>query len=367
MKTKTHQINQITRFTLAAALALSIISCREKEKEPEGDFGSGVIVVNQGNFTNNNGTLSHYNREDATSRDDIFRVANGQSLNASLQAYAEAGNSGIILADHSESGRDRVEIVDKYTFKKLATLSAPDIENPVDVIAVNDNKAYVSCWGVTGVFPEFYINPGYIVVIDLSSNTVIKKIQLEKGSDKMVKAGSLVYVGSSGLFSNMMVIDTKTDEVIKQVNVGPTPKPIGLDANGKMWANSETRLYKLNAATHTIENTLPVGNDLTKIVGNFVFSPDRSNLIFNYYSYNNSGNATGETISLPVASNEVNLSAPIIKRTFNSMDVDPMQGLIYGSVVPSFTQGGYMVRYYINGDLKDSVKVGVAPRQAVFK
>lgn len=367
MKTKIFQNNQLSRLALAASLALSIVSCREKEKEPDGDFGRGVIVVNQGNFTNNNGTLSHFNREEVTSRDDIFRVANGQSLNASVQAYAESGKSGIILADHTEAGRDRVEIVDKFTFKKLATLGSPDIENPADVIVINDNKAYVSCWGVTGVFPEFFINPGYIVVIDLTSNTIIKKIQLEQGADKMVMAGSLVYVGSSGLFSNMTVIDSNTDEVVKQVNIGPTPKPIGLDANGKMWANSETRLYRMNASTHVIESTLPVGNNLMKIIGNFVFSPDRSNLIFNYYNYNNSGDAVGETISLPVNSNEVNVSSPIIKRTFNSMDVDPMQGLIYGSVVPSFTQGGYMVRYYISGELKDSVKVGISPKQAVFK
>lgn len=367
MKTNKLQIRQILTLAIVASITGVLASCREKEKEPDGDFGRGVIVVNQGNFTSNNGTLSHFNREDETSRDDIFRVANGQSLNTGVQGYAEAGNYGIILADHTDAGRDRVEIVDRFTFKKIATLGAPDIENPVDVLAIGDNKAYISCWGNTGVFPEFFINPGYIAVIDLTSQTIIKKITLERGSDKMVLAGNNVYVGSSGLLSNMIVIDSKTNEIIKKINLGTSPQPIGLDANGKMWANSETRLYRLNTNDYTIANTLPVGNNLSKLIGNFVFSPDRTDLIFNYFGYNANGTTSGETISLPVESTQVNLSSPIIKRTFNSMDIDPMQGLIYGSVVPSFTQGGYMVRYYLNGDLKDSVKVGVSPKKAVFK
>ncbi len=367
MKTKKLYIRQFSNLALLTAITVTVWSCRVNEKDPEGDFVNGVIVANQGNFLSNNGTLSYFKREDATSQDDIFQKANGQPLNAGVQAYAEAGEYGIILADHSDAGRDRVEIVEKNTFKKVATFSSPDIENPVDVLAVSDHKVYVSCWGTTGVFPNFYINPGYIAVIDLTTKTVTKKITLEKGSDKMALAGTDVYVGSSDYITALSVIDTKTDAVTQKINTGLSPQPIGTDVNGKMWISSELKLIRINTASYTVESTLTVGSDPLKVIGNFAFSPDREDLVFNYYGYNINWEPEGETISLPVESNQVNISAPIIKRTFNSLNIDPMQGLIYGSVVPSYTQSGYMVRYYLNGDLKDSIKVGISPKQAVFK
>lgn len=359
-------INKLSLLSVALC-ALSLGSCREKEAEPEGDYTRGAIVVNQGNYFSNNGTLGHFNREDNVAKDDIFQAANGSSLNAGVQGYTEAGEYGIILADHTEAGRDRIEIVDKYTFRKVATIGAPDIENPVNVLAINDNKVYVSCWGTTGVFPNFYANPGYIVVIDLTTKTITKKIELEKGVDKMAVVGDEVYVGSSDYSAGLLIVNSKTDAVVDKLPIGMAPQPIGVDATGMMWVNSGIGFYKINPSTRSIVSAMNAGTDPLRNVSNFIFTPDRQQLIFNYFTYNSNGAMEGSTISLPIESNAIDVSKPLIKRTFNSLNLDPMQGLLYGSVVPSYTQGGYLVRFYMNGDVKDSVKVGIAPKQVYFK
>ena len=360
---------QLTRIVLAASLAFTVWSCNQSDPVAKGDFVSGVFVINEGNFSQNNGSISFFPREESTAETDVFAKINGSAFKGGVQGYAVSGEKGIILVDNSAAGLDKVEIVNSNTFKSEGTIGAPDIENPREVVFSNSSTAYVTCWGTTGVYPDFFINPGYIAVIDLATNKVTKKISVAKGVENIVYNNGKLFVGTvnySGI-NSLTAISTSSNEIVKEMTFDSSPAPIGTDADGKLWVQDGLKLLRLNADTYAIEATLTITNDATKSAGNFAFSLDKRTIFFVLSYYDADYVTHGETYKVSIADTQVNVTTPLIKRNFSGLAVDPLQGLIYAGVNPSYAQSGYAVRYRTDGTLVDSIKVGIAPTGFFFR
>ncbi|GAB2765682.1 hypothetical protein GCM10027275_03910 [Rhabdobacter roseus] len=358
---------QLTRFLAVVLLTSAVWSCRERETLPDGDYARGVLVVNEGLWGSNNGSISFFKREDREAQLDVFEKENGISLNGGAQSLAEGHGHALIMVDLRNAGLDKVEIVNSNTFKRIGTLTAPDIENPRYGLVVSETKAYVTCWGTTGTFPNFYINPGYVAVVDLTTQRVTKKIPVAKGAERLVAAGQRLYVGNAAEVSGLTVINMATDEVVSTLTTAASPNPIGVDADNKLWAYAGLNLYKINPSSGTIESTLPIGNNPTKSAGSFAFSPDRRTLYFVLSAYDANWNAIGETYQFATNATQVNVSTPFVRRLFSGLAVDPMQGLIYAGVTPSYAQSGYVVRYRPDGSLVDSIRAEIGPKEFIFK
>ena len=357
---------QLTSILSTAVVAALAWSCNQSDPEPKGDYVNGVFVLNEGNFTQNNGGISFFTRENNTAEADIFAKVNGSAPGGGIQGYAVAGENGVLLVDNSASGLDKVEIVNANTFQRVATIGAPDIENPREVVTVGNNKAYVSCWGTNA---DYKYTTGYIAVIDLDSKKVIKKINIANGPENLVYSNSKLFVGtvSYGGGSVVNVINTSNDEAAGTINAGDAPTPIGLDANGKLWVSAGLKVMRIDPANNAIETTLPLGTDATKSAGNFAMSSDRRNVIFSLSYYDANYAVHGETYKFSITDTQVNVATPFIKRVFSSLAVDPSQGLIYAGVTPSYAQSGYAVRYRVDGSVVDSIKVGIAPTGFSFR
>jgi len=361
--TMKQQLTRILTVTLILAVAWS---CNQSDPAPKGTYVQGVFVINEGNFTQNNGTISFLTREKNIADSDIFSIVNGNALKGGMQGYAIAGDQGLILVDNSNPGSDKVEIVNANMFTTEASIGAPDIENPREVIAIGSSKAYVSNWGTlnsNNTFPA-----GYVAVIDLATKKVVKKITTDKGPENMVLYNDKVFVGnfdgSEG--KSLTVINTATDAVSRSVPFSATPNPIGIDANGKLWVQAGLDLIRLNPDTYETESTVKISTDMSKSAGNFAMGPDLKTIYFVLSSWNGNTNR-GETYKFTITDTAVNLTAPFAKRIFTGLAVDPRQGLIYAGVTPSYTQSGYALRYRSDGTLVDSVKVGIAPTGFYFR
>lgn len=352
--------------TFVAALFLT--SCDTTDPEPP--YESGVFVLNAGNFTDNNGTISFIPNRSTTVNTDVFQAANARRLTGGVQGYTEIDGKGIILVDNSTAGQDKVEIVEIDTFKSLGTLAAPDIENPRQVVQVAPNKAYITCWGATGSGTDFYPNPGYIAVVDMASRKVVKKVIVSKGAENMVISGSEVLVGSAGGEKVLTVVDLNTDEVKQKVELNTNPNPIGLDAAGQLWVYSAKEMLQMNAQTKAIGSRLKVNTPADRYVGSIAFGKDRQNILFVSYYYDAADGykQKGETYNFSVRDGAISLATPFIKRYFSGLAVDPRDGLIYAGVTPSYKQSGYVVRYQADGkSVKDSLKVEIAPSGFYFR
>jgi len=70
---------QKTKLLLVVGLAAFVASCQISEPEPT-PYESGVLVLNEGNFSQNNGTISYLSRTGTTAKYDIFSQVNTRSL-----------------------------------------------------------------------------------------------------------------------------------------------------------------------------------------------------------------------------------------------------------------------------------------------
>lgn len=354
---------------ILGGLVLGLYSCDNKdEATPTLPYDNGVIVVNEGNFTDNNGTLSLIERGTQNASYDIFFKENTKSFAGILTGYAEVNGKGIILVDNSTAGRDVIEIVDAGTFKSETTIPSSEIENPRNALKVSETKAYVTAWDVTGAWPDTYINPGYVAVIDLVTNKLTKKIPVQHGAETLVQIGNEVFVGN--IYSGktvISVIDVTTDAVKQTIEVGANPNVIGLDANNKLWVQAGGSLKRINPSSKVVENTVTltpatVGQSPSK----FTLSKDKKTLFFALSSWGANGEV-GQIYSASVDGNSITATTPLVKKVFYGMAVDPETGYLYGGLAPSFKQAGYVFRYQPNGTLVDSVKAEIAPAKFFFK
>ncbi|MCK8490671.1 DUF5074 domain-containing protein [Spirosoma sp. RP8] len=337
---------------------------------PPSPYERGAYVVNAGSPSANNGTISFIARNTNTVTNDVFTAANGRSLTGIIKDYVEIDGKGVILLDNNAAGQDKVEVVESGTFKSLVTFQSPDVENPRFVIYAAPNKAYISCWDAVGSGGNAFANPGYILVLNLASRTVSKKIPVPKGAERMVLVDKEVFVGSAGGERVLTVINTDTDEVVQPgIDAGVNANPVGYDFNQKLWAYvpSTNEMVRINPATKLVETRLRVGNG-SRTPSAITLSADRK-LFFFVNSYNDNGRLRGETYRFSINDTDIQASTPFIRRFFSGLSTDPndARGLIYAAVTPSNDQPGYVLRYQPNGALVDSVRVGIAPSRFFFR
>lgn len=354
------------RIFMLGLLAISTLAC-DKNEDPtgaEGLYTQGTLVLNEGNFMDNNGTVSHIHG--STVKYDVFQTENLRSLSGSITAYATAGGRGILLVDNSTGGQDKIEIVDAKTFKSLATVPSAEIENPREILKINEDKVYISAWDAIGSWPNTYINPGYIAVLDVKSGKITKKIPVQHGAQSMVKVGSEVYVGSAYSDKALLsVIQTATDAVSTTVTTGLNPEVIGLDAQQNLWF-FDGELKRLNPGTKAVEAALKV-NDASRTAGKFSLSKDGRKILYTLSYFDTNFVEKGALYQTDISATEVNTATPLVSRTFYGVDVDPYTGQIYGTIVPSFKQAGYVLRYQENGTLIDSLKAEIGPSKFFFQ
>ncbi|GAB4030496.1 YncE family protein [Spirosoma gilvum] len=346
---------QWTKSMVVGLVALSVWNCKTSDPEPT-PYESGVFILNAGNFFDNNGTVSFLSRNSQTVATNIFQAANPSlTLSGGVQGFIEVNGKGLILVDNSNTGQDKVEIVEYGTFQSRATLKSPDIENPRQVIQVGPNKAYISCWDVSGSGSDFYKDPGYIAVVDLNTNTVTKKIPAVKGVEGMVLSGTEVFVGSNTYSGDktLLVIDLVTDAVKQRIDFGATPEPVALDADGKLWLKAGNDLVQLDPATRLVAKRLTFAS----APGSLILDDTKRTF---YYTYN------GKTYSLATSSSTP-ASSVVISRSFSALGFDPTTKRIYASVIPSYKQAGYILRYETSGALVDSVKAEIGPSGFYFR
>ncbi len=355
-----------------SSLCVLLSSCETSQSVPSLPYDNGVIVINSGNFSDNNGSLSLIQRNSSAVSFDIFQKENLRSIAGGISGYSEAGDKGIILVDNSTAGKDLIEIVNAGTFKSLATIPSLEIENPRNVVKVSDTKAYVTAWDATGDFSNFYKNPGYVAVLDLNTNKLIKKISVQNGAETILIIGNEAFVGCTGSGKTVLtVIDILTDAKKTEIEIGRNPNVIGVDANNKLWVYAGGELVKVNPQSKVVETKIKITSPIaTKTPSSFVLSADKKTIYFtnSFYDAADGFKQKGETYSFSVNAASISADKPFINRLFGGgLAVDSQSGYLYAGLIPSLKQAGFVFRYKSDGVLIDSVKAEIGPSKFYFK
>ncbi len=346
----------------ASTLTLSISSCSKNDDVEPGttdgfnfyNKGDGTLfVLNEGNFQYGNSTLSAYNPATNDIINEAFFQANEMKLGDGVQSMTIAGSKGWIVVNNSNV----VFAVNPRTLKEDGRITG--LTSPRFFHQINEKKAYVSQMydnRIAIVDPAKYSITGYIEVPGME--------QASGSTEQLVAYGDYVFCNCWSYQKNIIKIDTRTDKIVGNLEVGIQPRYMALDCNDKLWVLTdgggwdqnpigyeEPALVKIDAKTFNVEATykFKLGDYCSKLCIN-----GKKDTLY--------------WINGDVWKMDVNASAlpsqsflPSNGTYYYGLTIAPSTGDVYVADAIDYTQSGLVRRYSPEGKLTDEFTVGVNP------
>lgn len=331
---------------LSAAFAATLLfttSCRNDDPivdvQPKGAYENGIIMSNEGNFGSPTATVSFISNDLATVENNVYSANNGgAALGDVLQNVGLNGDNAYLILNNS----NKIEVVNRYTFKKVATVS--DQVSQPRYIAFANNNYYVTNSSGSSKFVNVY---------STTTNAFVKKIPLTSGGERIVEASGRIVVqnASFGSGKKLTFIDPVSNIVESEVLVpnGNIQKTISNGGNVYTIASTSTDsyIYKLSS-TGTITSTIT----LSGIADAKNLEIDGSKIYF----------SSGSKIYTMDVSSTTVQTTPIITLADNSWSAlygfGVIEGKIYISNANGFTEDSTVEIYSTSGTLVKTVTTG---------
>ena len=211
----------------------------------EKPYANGILITNEGNFTSSNAEISFIKNDLSTVYNKIFATNNSNATLGDVAQYMAFNNDLAYIVMNNSS---TIEIVDRYTFKKVNQITAN--LNAPRAIAFSNGKIYVS-----------NANDNTVTVYNANTNAFIKSIALDNQPEKLVATSNYVYVQSSSYASanTVEIINSSSDTNTKDLSFELPMNGITLDSNMVFVLGSDenkTEISKIEneAITKTISN-----------------------------------------------------------------------------------------------------------------
>lgn len=294
---------------IALAIGVTFTSCSNDDENvtpvvPLGAYENGILISHEGNFQGGNATVSYVSNDFSTIENNVYSNVNANALGDTAQSIAFNDDNAYIIVN----GSNKIEVVNRFTFESIATISA-GLSNP-RYMAISNGKGYVTNWGDFSDTTD-----DTVVVIDLSNNAVIESISVPHMPNQIVARNNSVYVGV-GIFDyndKLTIINSITDTIITTLTVGDNPNALVFNNSGELYvltegnstfSGSETggKLVKVNTVNNTVFSTIDFG--ATEHPNHLKFENN------NFYYYLNGGvyKTTEAATTLPTAAEFSGLS-----------------------------------------------------------
>lgn len=349
-------MKNVLKMLTVVLVVVHMYGCNEDDNVmPAGKYDNGVMIINEGNFSDADGSVSFYNPDTEETQSRIFEEENSRPYGGLLQSVT-VHNEKAYLIDNLGS---KIEVVEAGTFKWEATISE-DLALPRFFAAI-DNKAYVSNWGPFA--PDFTSPDSYIAVIDLDKMNVTKKIDVNPVPEGIIIIDEKLYV-SSQASSEITVIDTGTDTITGTIPVGFGPSHFVTDNQNRIWvACTGGGVYAISPVTEEITTSVKIENLTGRISINqnsqsiylltSTWAPD--------YSY-----TENEVITLNTGSPEA-VRKIFSTRNLYGLGVNPASGEIYLANTNAFLGNGTIIKISADGTETGNFPAGRGPNGFVFR
>ena len=349
------KIRNVFFSLLIIGLSWSCSNDDEVIQEPMGDYENGILVSNEGPFSNGTGTVTFISEDLSVVNNEIYKMTNDEDLGNVVQSIGFTEDEAFIVANVS----NRINVVNRYTFEKIASITE-GLNNPRYFIEAN-GKGYVTNWGDTADETD-----DFVAIINLQSYTVEGTISVVLGPEAILANGNMVYVAHQGAWgqnNKVSVINTASNEVIKTLTVGDVPNSMQLDASGNLWVlasgkpaytGDETAgvLSKINTGTNEVDSNIQFettqhpgglnlhGGDLYYKLGDKVYKQSLS----------------ATSLDLDVALEGVSFYTMVINN-----------GRLYGTDAGDYASNGTLTVYDLNTKLAiEEITVGIIPGGIYF-
>ncbi len=329
---------------------------------------SGVFIVNEGNFMYGNASLSFYNVDSMTVRNDVFYETNGLTLGDMAQFMAIRDSLGYIVINNS----GKIYVINVNTFKYVGKITG--LTSPRSIHFIDKHKAYVTdiyarrIWIVDplGSYEQTGVVDGGITgFIDVNNQS---PGFYQHPTDQMVQYKQYVFTNCQSYDNQILVIDSETDRLVDSIKMLIQPSSLAIDRYNKIWVGTDggyegspygyeaPGLIRIDAETREIEQTIRFepGDRLPQVKLN----GDKDIVYFiNRHIYR-----------MPVLGNqrpEIFIESP--NAGFYGLDIDPASGDVYVTDAIDYVQPGLVYRYRANGTPVDTFKAGIIPGAFCFK
>ena len=357
-------MNKIVKIIVLAAAAFALMGvggCMKWEYGNEEEFsveGRGLFITNEGNFQYGNASLSYYNPATGDVENEVFYRANAMKLGDVAQSMVIRDGVGWIVVNNSHV----IFAIDLKTFKEVGRIT--NLPSPRYIHFLSDEKAYV-----TQIWDNriFIVNPK---TYEITGQIECPAMTMENGStEQMVQWGKYVYVNCWSYQNRILKIDTTTDTVVDELQVGIQPTSLVLDRYGKIWTITDggyegspygyeaPSLYRIDAETFTVEKRFK-----------FTLGDDPSEVQLNgagdkIYWLND------DVWEMDVTSDRLPVK-PFLKyreTLYYGLTVDPTSGDVYVADAIDYQQQGKVYRFTSAGELIDEFYVGIIPGAFCWK
>src|SRR6187399_324336 len=168
-------MNAYLRSFFVLLISVIILSGCGDDDAPAGRYEKGVFVANEGTFGAANGSVTYVN-SGGTPEQNIFKNSAGMFAGDVVQSlkFNEGRAYLVVNAD------SKIEVLNGNTFGYITTIQDADIDKPRYIEVIGD-KAYISVWGPYDT--NYSLIDSYVLVYDLTTHSVVKKIDTDEGTE----------------------------------------------------------------------------------------------------------------------------------------------------------------------------------------
>ena len=347
----------------AAALSFILASCHKDTNvvpRPSVAPTTGLYVLNQGIFNDNNSTLSFYDYTSKQVTSDIFSSINGRGLGDTGNDIEIYGSKMYIVVNVSST----IEVVNAATaksIKQIKMFNGTTAREPRDIVFYKNN-AYITSYD------------GTVAVMDTTSLAISKYITVGRNPEQLVVSNGKLYVANSGGLSypavdtTVSVIDLTTSAVTKTITVIADPVSVAADAFGNV--------YVLSLGTTIGNTTINPGMTVISNVTDAVVSHPAVSLGYNipmsiqgdfvYYATADNKIATYNAQTQTAGQSNFITDGTVITTPY-AIATDPLTGEVFVTDAKDYSSNGTLYAFDKTGKKEYSVTVGINPGRIALK
>ena len=354
-----------SKFVFLSILIIAFVSCNKNVVREEtsvtpppvnSSYQNGIFVVNEGNFNWGNASITFINENDSTVEQDVFKTHNDRSLGDVAESMQTFNGNGFIIVNNS----NKIEVVSLKDFTSVKSMTG--FSSPRFMIVVDSTKAYVT---------NMQTN---ISVIDLATLSIKKSIFTGSWTESLIHFNNYVFITAIGLMNDpssqrnaqILVIDTKSDQIVDSIKTSKEPIGMVMDKKDKIWVLctggydhfEPPTLLLIDPSLHVVDKTFTFPNS-DDTPSRLCINAHRDTLYF----LNNG------IYQMPVSSTAIPSSPfiPANQHLFYGLGIQPTNGNIFVSDAKDYVQNGVVYQYdQVTGSLLKTFPAGKIPGSFCF-
>lgn len=358
-------MNKKLFFILNLTLLLSLVSCeKEKNDLPKYENDDQLIVLNQGNYTEQNGSISLYSETKNSVVNRAFKKKNGFDIGATIMGGTMNPLGGMYLICSNPS---KIMIMDGATLECYEDGMLEDYPGFVTPRYITNDGSFLYITVSGEEYEElpdgmYEYTDSKLFIVSMANGEVVKVLDIGSDAEGIICRHGFVFVahrhGISVISGNgagaavMTTIDTEAYGPVKHFAPG---------SNDRIYVSApEFGILSFDPYAHTLQDTIETEMDYEGFI-----HPDATGSAFYYYvnSYDENWNSTAKLNRFQIASQ--NISTLLTGTYFYSVGVSPFTGNIYTSET-DFTTNSTLKVLNANGNLKSEHEVGVGAYRYLY-